>query len=51
MITGLCRKSPLLERLSSNCRAFLRGAHWDGLHCARDQETEAYFVLDVRIEN
>ena len=48
MISGLCRKSRLFEKLSSNCRPFLRGAHWDGLHCTQDQEADAFLVLDVR---
>ena len=48
MVTGLCRKSRLFEKLSTNCRPFLRGAHWDGLHSAQDQEADAYLVLDVR---
>ena len=51
MISGLCRKSPLFAKLSGNCRPFLRGAHWDGLHCAQDQEADAYLVLDVRLLN
>ena len=49
MISGLCRKSSLFEKLSANCRPFLRGAHWDGLHCTQDQEADAYLVLDVRM--
>ena len=50
MISGLCRKSRLFAKLSGNCRPFLRGAHWDGLHCAQDQEADAYLVLDVRTD-
>ena len=47
IISGLCRKSGLFEKLTGNCRPFLRGPHWDGLHCTLDQEADAFLVLDV----